>query len=94
MIMSWDNSVGIATCYGLDGREFEVPSSGRVKNFLFSTSSRPALGATQPPIQWVPGALSPGVKQPVREADHSPPTSAVVKKMWIYTSTPPYSFMA
>jgi hypothetical protein len=46
------------------------------------------------PIQWVPGALSMGVKQPVREADHSPPTSAEVKKMWIYTSTPPYAFMA
>jgi hypothetical protein len=24
-----------------------------------------------------------------READHSPPASAEVKKMWIYTSTPP-----
>jgi hypothetical protein len=29
-----------------------------------------------------------------READHSPPTSAEVKKMWIYTPTPPYVFMA
>jgi hypothetical protein len=28
------------------------------------------------------------------EVDHSPPTSAEVKKMWIYTSTPPYAFMA
>jgi hypothetical protein len=28
-----------------------------------------------------------------READHSPPTSAEVKKMWIYTSTSPSSFM-
>jgi hypothetical protein len=35
---------------------------GRVKNFLFSTSSRSALGSTQPPIQCIPGALSPGVK--------------------------------
>jgi hypothetical protein len=34
------------------------------------------------------GALSPGVKRPGREADHSPPASAEVKKMWIYTSTP------
>jgi hypothetical protein len=32
-----------------------------------------ALGPTQPPIQWVPGALSLGVKWPGREADHSPP---------------------
>jgi hypothetical protein len=49
---------------------------GRVKNFLFCTLSRPALGSTQPPIQWVPGALSREVKRPGREADHSPPTSA------------------
>jgi hypothetical protein len=34
-------------------------SPGRVKNFLFS---RPALGSTQPPIQWVPGGSFPGGK--------------------------------
>jgi hypothetical protein len=28
-----------------------------------------------------------------REPDHSPPASAEVKKMWIYTSTPSYAFM-
>jgi hypothetical protein len=66
----------------------------RVKNFLFSTSSRPALGPTQPHTQWVPGALSPGVKRPGREADHSPPTTTEIKKTWIYTSTLPYAFMA
>jgi hypothetical protein len=32
--------------------------------FLFSTASRPVLGPTQPPIQWVLGALSLGVKWP------------------------------
>jgi hypothetical protein len=67
-------------------------SPGRVKNFHF-TSSRPALGPIQPHNQWVPEGLSPGVKRLEREADHSPPTSAEVKKMWIYTSTPPYAFM-
>jgi hypothetical protein len=36
----------------------------------------------------------PGVKQPGHEDDHSPPTSAEVKKIWIYTSTPSYVFMA
>jgi hypothetical protein len=29
----------------------------------YSTSSRPVLGLIQPPIQWVPGALSPGLKR-------------------------------
>jgi hypothetical protein len=69
-------------------------SSGRVKNFLFSKSSRPALGSTHPHIQWLPGVLSVEVKWPGREADHSSPASAEVKKIWIYTSTPPHSFMA
>jgi hypothetical protein len=39
------------------------------------------MESTQPPIQWVSGAFSPGVKRPGREADHSPPASAEVKKM-------------
>jgi hypothetical protein len=61
--------------------------------FLFTTASRTALGPTQPPIQWVPGVLSVGVKRPGREADHSPPSSAEVKNAWRYTSTPQYVFM-
>jgi hypothetical protein len=59
--------------------------------FLFSTASRTALGPTQPPIQWVPGALSLGVKRLGREADHSPPSSAEVKKCVELSSTPPIS---
>jgi hypothetical protein len=47
--------------------------------FLFTTASRTALRPTQPPIQWLPGALSLGVKRPGCEADHSPPFSAEVK---------------
>jgi hypothetical protein len=57
--------------------------------FLLTTASRPTLGLTQPPIQRVPGALSMGVKQPGREADHSLPSSAEVKNEWSHTSTPP-----
>jgi hypothetical protein len=48
--------------------------------FLFTTASRTALWPTQPPIQWVPGDLYLGVKRLGREADHSPPSSAVVKE--------------
>jgi hypothetical protein len=61
---------------------------GGGKNFHISISSRPALGSTQLPIQWIPEALSPSVKRPGREADHSSTTSAEAKKMCIYTSTP------
>jgi hypothetical protein len=62
-------------------RRGQSSSPGRVKSFLFSTSSRPAMGPTQPPIQGVPVNLSPGVKRPGRKANHSPPTSAEVKKI-------------
>jgi hypothetical protein len=49
-----------ATSYGLDdwGVGVRVPVGSRI--FLFSKSSRPALGSTQPPTLWVPGALSRG----------------------------------
>jgi hypothetical protein len=49
-----------------------------------TTASRQAVGPTQPPIQWVPRALSLGVKQPGHEADHSPPSNAEVKNEWSY----------
>jgi hypothetical protein len=76
--------VSIVNGYGLDNRGVSVLSPGRVKNFLFSTLVRLAQGSTQPPIQCVLGTLSPGVKRLGREADHSPPASAEVQKMWIY----------
>jgi hypothetical protein len=69
-------------------------SPSRVKNFYFSMSSRLALGPAEPPIQWIPGTLSPSVKWQGREADHSPPIGAEVKKTWIYTSASSYVFMA
>jgi hypothetical protein len=55
--------------------------------FLFFTAFRPVLGPNQPPIQWVPGVLSPEVKRPGRETDHSPPSNAEVRNAWRYTST-------
>jgi hypothetical protein len=62
--------------YGLDGRGSN-PARGNI--FLFSTISRPAVGPTQPPIQWVPGPIFPAVKRRKRGADHSLPSSTEVK---------------
>jgi len=42
-----------------------------------------------PPIQWVPGAVSPEMKRPGREAEHSSLSSAEIKNAWRYTSTLP-----
>jgi hypothetical protein len=56
-----------------------------IKNVHICMSSRLALGHTQPPMEWVLRALSPGAKRP---------TSAEVKKMWVYTSTSTYIYMA
>jgi hypothetical protein len=83
---SRDSVVGIVTGHGAG-----LPR-GRSSNHFFM-SSRLVLEPTQPPIQWVPGALSPGVKRPGREDDNSPPSIAEVKKTWVYTSTAPYVFM-
>jgi hypothetical protein len=58
------------------------PAAAVMGLFLFATASRTALGSTQPPIQWVRGALSLGVKRLGREADHQPPSRAEVKE-WV-----------
>jgi hypothetical protein len=54
------------------------------KNFHFSVSSRPSLGPTQPPIQWVPGTVALEIKWSGHEADYSPATRTEVKKIWFY----------
>jgi hypothetical protein len=39
------------------------------------------MGPTQPIIQMIPGALSPGVKRQRRESNHSHPSNVEVKKI-------------
>jgi hypothetical protein len=41
----------------------EVPSPTEAKVFPVASVSRPALRPIQPPVQWVLGVLSPGVKR-------------------------------
>jgi hypothetical protein len=71
-----DSSVDIV----LDDQGCRVQFLAGAGNFSLTTASRMALGATQPLIQWVPGALSLEVKRPGREADHSRPSSAKVNE--------------
>jgi hypothetical protein len=50
------------------------------------------VGSAQPPNQWIPGALSLGVKLPGREADHSPPSSDEVNEcleLYFHSSNTP-----
>jgi hypothetical protein len=55
----------------------------RTEIFLFSTASRPALGLTQPPVQWVAGILYLGIKEwSGREADQRPPSGCEVKNAY------------
>jgi hypothetical protein len=79
--------LGLHYCY--------LQHEGRLKikgNFVLARSdaSRPALGPTQPPIQWVPGVLSPGVKRGrgmmLTTHPHLVPRLRMSKS---YTSSPP-----
>ena len=69
-----DSSVGRTIGYGLDGPGIE--SRWRRD---FPHLSTPVLGTTQPPVQWVP-VISRDKVRPVRDAEPSPPSSAMVKK--------------
>jgi hypothetical protein len=93
-IKSRDSAVGMATGYGLDDQGFGI----RVP-----VEAKTVIPQRRPDRLWGPSSLisngykgeglSQGVKRLGREAHHSSPTSAEVKKTWIYTSTPPYAFM-
>jgi hypothetical protein len=72
-IRSRDNSVSMATSYGLDNSDGRGSSLSRIKNCLLSTSSKPAPGR---------------VKRQGREGDPLTLNSANVNKTWIFASIP------
>jgi hypothetical protein len=64
--------------FTLDHKRF-LPDPFQLLGSLQSWLLTSSLVPTQPPIWWVPGALSTGVKRLGHEADHSSPSSADVK---------------
>jgi hypothetical protein len=74
--------------YGVDGLGLESCLGQEI--FIFSITSRPALGPTQCLVQLVPG-LFPGDRAAGLEVDHSSPI-VEVKNEWSYTTAPPVCF--
>jgi hypothetical protein len=85
------------TCLATDGRPGDrgsIPGRGE-RIFPLASVSRPALGPTQPPVQWVPGVLSPGLKRgrgvTLTTPPHPVPRSRMSRS---YTSSPSSAFVA
>jgi hypothetical protein len=86
VIMGRDSSFGIATRYGVD-----VPDIECRWGLDFPHPSRPALGPTQPLIQWVKGLVQ-LVKRPGSGVDHPPPSTVEIKErveLYLYSSAGP-----
>jgi hypothetical protein len=82
-LKDWDNSVGIATCYGLDGPGIEFRWGGEI---FGARGDRP----------WGPLGLLykrfrdafPGLERPGRDVNHQLPSSAEVKvrvELYLYS---------
>jgi hypothetical protein len=81
-LKSRDSSVGIALGYGLDdwGSRVRFPVGAGNFSLHHRVQNGSAPLPAQPPMQWIPGAISLGVKRLGSEADHSPPSNAEVKE--------------
>jgi hypothetical protein len=91
--MSRDSALGIGTGYRLEDQEVgvQVPVGSRI---FSSPNIQTGSGVHPTSYPMGTGGSIPGVKRPGSEADHHPPTSDEIRKTWVYTSTPPYVFMA
>jgi hypothetical protein len=92
-IKNQDSSVSIAIGYWLYDEGVRVRVWwGQEFSLLHVVQTGSGVHPTSYPMGT--GSSFPRDKVAGGEADHSPPASAEVKKMWIYTSTPPYAFVA
>jgi hypothetical protein len=77
----------LATGWTTEGSEFES-RYGQEFSLLHVIQTGSGIQPTSCPTGTA-GSLPEGVKRLGSEADHSPPTIAEIKKMWVYTCTPP-----
>jgi hypothetical protein len=88
-LVQWGSLVSIVSDYRLD-RATGFDSRQRQRIFPLTSVSKPVLRPTQPPVRWVPGVLSPGLKgsQGVTLTTHP----HLVPRSWLsrsYTSSLP-----
>ena len=86
-----DSTVGIATRYGLEGPGIE--SLLGVGGARFSASVQPGPVAHPASYTMCIGSF-PEVKRPERGVDHPPHLAPRLKKVYSYTSTPLWAFVA
>jgi hypothetical protein len=78
---------GVTTGYGLDGRRVGIRLP--VRSSIFTSPYCPdRLWGLLNLLTYGYRAVFPWVKRQEREANHSRPTSAEVKKTWVYKSSP------
>jgi len=65
--------------------EFRIPTGGRAVSLVRNV--QPGCEAHPPSYSVSNGTVSPGVKRPRHQADHSSPSRTEVKNEWRYTST-------
>jgi hypothetical protein len=79
---------------GRPGERGSIPGRGE-RIFPLASVSRPALGHTEPPLQWVPGIFSPGLKRGRGVTLTTHPHLELRSRMSrSYTSSPPSASMA
>jgi hypothetical protein len=84
------SAVGRAAGYVQDDRGVGVRVPVELR--IFTSPCRPDMFCGPPDLlNRYRGIFPWGLKRPKRETDHSPPTTAEVKKKWVYTFTPPLS---